>query len=344
MSGQQATAPRISYAAFQAMLADPTVPDARIAEYLAGDPDLSAPFAPALRPDPARVAIPPTAALAIRGAAAMRALNGVARWRRRQRFAASAGDGREVLLAEGDSWFQFPFLIKDVVDHLDATFRINCLSAAGDTLRNMAVENPEYVAALHDQVALPELRAFIFSGTANDFLGEDEETGESLLAQVVRPFTPGLSAEGHIDTPAFHERHEFVLETLRALLRKVQEVRPNLRVVLHGYDYVIPFGGPGETRGPTIYAREDQWLAGPLARHRGIHDHALQRGIIAALVDRLNALLASLCGGNVAHGEFPRAWYADLRGTLTRPADYADELHPTDAGFARIAAKIRPLL
>lgn len=344
MSGSTGAAAPIPYAQFQAMLADPAVPDQEIARYLTGDPEVSLPFAPALRPDPDLVIMPPATALAARGARGMRLMNSIARWRRRQRFDAAEGDGRPVLLAEGDSWFQFPFLLADVVDQLEGAFRINCLSAAGDTLRNMVIENPEYLEVLQDAASVSGLRAFLFSGTGNDFLGEDEETGESLLAQVVRPFTAGLSAEAHIDTPEFRRRFDFVREGLRTLLIKVDEARPGLRVVLHGYDHAFPFGGPQEVRPRQVYARQDQWIAGPLRTQRGITDFALQRGIVAALVDRLNDLIASLCGGNAARGEFPHGWHADLRGTLHHPADYADELHPTDAGFARVAAKIAPLV
>jgi hypothetical protein len=340
--GAAAPAP-ISHDAFRAMLADPRVPDKEIARYLTGSPGQSRPFDPMLRPDPVLVEIPPTVELATRAAGAMRALNDVARWRRRRRFEAAAPDDpRPVLLAEGDSWFQFPFMQDDVVDQLGARFRIRCLSAAGDTLRNMAVENPEYLETLEDQAALPGLRAFLFSGAGNDFLGEED--GQSLLAQVVRPRSTGLSAEAYIDTPALRERLDFVRDALRTLLRTVQQVRPGLRVVLHGYDYAFPFGGPQEARGKVAYARQDQWIAGPLGVHRGAHEYDTQRGIVVALVDRLNGLLASLCGGNTAGGEFAHAWHADLRGTLTRPSDYADELHPRDAGFRTVAAKIAALV
>ena len=88
------------------MLSDPQTPDQEIARYVMGDPAVSKPFAPALRPDPARVIIPPSAELATRGAAGMAVMNDITRWRRRKRFeAAEPGDPRPVVLAEGDSWF-----------------------------------------------------------------------------------------------------------------------------------------------------------------------------------------------------------------------------------------------
>jgi hypothetical protein len=41
------------------------------------------------------------------------------------------------IVSEGDSWFQFPFLLKDVIDWLSDDYAIWSLDAAGDTLANM---------------------------------------------------------------------------------------------------------------------------------------------------------------------------------------------------------------
>ncbi len=47
--------------------------------------------------------------------------NGLARFRRMQSFSRRLQKGvdQPVLVSEGDSWFQFPFLIREVIDHLN---------------------------------------------------------------------------------------------------------------------------------------------------------------------------------------------------------------------------------
>ena len=58
---------------------------------------------------------------------------------------------------------------------------------------------------------------------------------------------------------------------------------------------------------------------------------------MAALIDRTNEMTARVCVAN------PRAVHADLRGSV--PADqWADELHPTDEGFAAATRKLRGFL
>ena len=94
---------------------------------------------------------------------------------------------------------------------------------------------------------------------------------------------------------------------------------------LEGYKEVCP-----------IYAAPDEWLGKPL-RDKGITEANLQREIIAGMIDRLNERQRRLCGGNNVDGEFPNVFHVDVRGQL-QPRDWADELHPTDEGFAKVGA------
>jgi hypothetical protein len=55
------------------------------------------------------------------------------------------------------------------------------------------------------------------------------------------------------------------------------------------------------------------------------------------MIDRLNERQRRLCGGNNVDGEFPNVFHVDVRGLL-QPHEWADELHPTDEGFAKVGA------
>jgi hypothetical protein len=51
-----------------------------------------------------------------------------------------------------------------------------------------------------------------------------------------------------------------------------------------------------------------------------------------------------LCGGNVVGGAFKTAFHVDIRNTLGAVSEWADELHPTDAGFEKVARRFAPVL
>jgi hypothetical protein len=106
-----------------------------------------------------------------------------------------------------------------------------------------------------------------------------------------------------------------------------------LPILVHGYDYAVPdgrgfAGGWGPFPGP--------WLE-PGFREKGYGDPAVRLAIVEQLIDRFNAVLIEL--PSVPGLEHVR--HVELRGTLPRDATYeswwANELHPTQAGFEAVA-------
>jgi hypothetical protein len=133
MCADRITQAPVEASAFERMLLDPDVPDEALRPYLVESPEDTRAFQPSVRVNPDRVIAPETEA-----AVAMASLNGVARWRRLQRYKRDAADGRRLrIVSEGDSWFQYPFLLKDVIDWLSEHYAINSLDAAGDLLSDM---------------------------------------------------------------------------------------------------------------------------------------------------------------------------------------------------------------
>ena len=311
--------------------------------YFTGNKDLSPPFNPIIEVDRSRVMLDEFDEFRLEGAYAMNWANGVCRWRRQRAFEWRRGALHEtlpVIVAEGDSWFQFPILLADVVDQFDSDYYVWCVSAAGDTLENMVNSAPEYLEAI--SLHGPRPKVFLFSGAGNDFVGEEPD-GTSVLFRVLRDHEPGRPAAWYLQTDAFLARLAFIERAYGTVLESVErEFGGQVSVICHGYDHAIPWGGAGDPRNP-IWAAKDGWLSQPL-RARNITDHQLQREIIALLIDKLNELLIRQCGGNNSGGVFKHAYHADVRGTLPNVTDWADELHPTNSGFARVAKKMAPLL
>lgn len=333
-----------SFDELETLLADPDVPDTAIRPYLTGAPQVSLPFAPVVVPDPTRVAMRPLDETRVRGPGFLDWANRWSRWRRQKRFERrlAAGDPAPVLVSEGDSWFQFPILLDDVVDQLEPRYLIWSLDAAGDTLAAMTGPGREYVAPLVDPELGPRVRGFLFSAGGNDIIGEERGLDGRLrpvLETLVHERRPGLSAAAHIDEAALEERLARIEAGYRQVLETVATLRPGVFVVGHAYAYAIP-AHPADPRDPA-WTRHGGWLRDPL-RRRGFEEPEDQRTIVAALIDRLHARLERLMGGNCPGGAYPHGWLVDCRSLLDRSEEWADEIHPTDApgrGFARVAER-----
>lgn len=300
---------RITPAELNRKLADLSIPESELAKYFVTDDEQSGLFHPKLALNPATVELPadPVEARA-RSEAAMNFANGIARMRRRIRFDRMIADGYSgpVLVAEGDSWFQYPIKLEDTIDYLYAKgFAVRSLDAAGDTLENM-LKDHEYVDAIGETKA----SIFLFSAGGNDALG-----GGNLRAHL-RDFDPTLSPAAHV-LPSFEQLLDHALAMYERVLRDV-EALPGVVTICHGYDYVIPNAG--------------KWLGKPMIS-RGIKDGAVQRGIAAHMIDRFNERLRQLVA---RFGD--RAIHVDARGAVGNTLNvWHDELHPKNAGYGRVA-------
>ncbi|MBB4233243.1 hypothetical protein [Rhizobium mongolense] len=328
---------KISYAEFKKKLMDPDVPDSEIAPYLTADREASGPFDPRIEPDPKKVEMGPEAQMDVESA--IRWGNAICRWRRQQAFERriSSGVRKPVLVSEGDSWHQFPFLIEDVIDHLNLDFLIWSLDAAGDTADNMVNRNPEFMKALVEQKR-NKVAGFLFSGAGNDVIGEDL-LGNPVLGTLVKNFQRGKDAAWHVDKAKLSA----VLSQLEKGYQKlVSTVRMDpdfktLPIFFHGYGYAIPGGFPGDKRHP-IYAKQDEWLGGPL-KEKGIVDLKLQRDIVRVLIDALYDMLHSVAGNS----KTSFVYVVDVRGEL-KEGDWADEIHATSDAFGRVAARFKKVI
>lgn len=329
--------PEMTYPELLAKLHDPSIPERELRRYLKADLSRG-PFDPVVVPDPATVEV---SAAEMEAASAMAFGNGLARWRRRRRFndRRAAGETLPVVVSEGDSWFQFPFLIDDVVDQLAGDYLVWSLGAAGDTLANM-IAQAEYLRALRDLGA--DVRAFLFSAAGNDVIGADENN-VSALSKILKPDQAGEDPRNHIDAAAFAAVLGAITDGYRAVIRSVR-AEPGfatLPIVIHGYDkpFAYPFmdGGAPDPRPWQIYAARDEWLGSAFAQNR-IDDQTVRRNILAFLIDALYDTLEAVARTD-AHVHL-----VDCRGVLTAVGDWNDEIHGTDAGFAKVAERFRATL
>lgn len=310
------TEQRIKPEELNAKLADLTIPEKDLARFFEIDTQRSRAFKPVLKLNPQTVDLPadPEAARA-RSDAAMNFANRIARMRRLLKFERmTAGDyAGPIIVSEGDSWFQYPILLDDTIDHLyDRGFAIRSLDAAGDTLENMLAGH-EYLDAIQETGA----SIFLLSAGGNDALG-----GGDLRAHL-RYFDPALSPSAHL-LPSFEKLIDRTQVMYERVLREIDAL-PGVVTICHGYDYAIPNAG--------------KWLGEPMIS-RGITDPAFQRAIAMKMIDTFNdrlRLLVVRFGGRAVH--------VDARGAVgTTLKDWHDELHPTNEGYGRVAGRFADVI
>jgi len=240
------------------------------------------------------------------------------------------------LVAEGDSWFDYP--LYDVLRLLEDEhgFEVESVAHKGDRVEEMAYsggqleEMTRHLEKLLRRRVVP--RAIPLSGGGNDIAGR--EFGMLLnhaRSKGIRGFNKQV-VDGVID-----ERIRFAYITILSAVNRICEERlhKTLKILVHGYDYPVPdgrgfLGGWWLLPGP--------WLE-PGFREKGYESLDDRIEMTKELIDRFNAMLESL----LTLPELANVTYVDLRGTLSTNADYrtwwANELHPTPVGFQRIAQR-----
>jgi hypothetical protein len=249
------------------------------------------------------------------------------------------------LLAEGDSWFNYPF--HDVLAELEDEFNYDVRSGArwGDTAEHMAYGGGGSGRNLVRQFeklarAGHTPRAILLSCGGNDVAGEN-------FAALLNPRAsqhPGLNEDAV--RAIVDGRLRAAIITLIAWLKELGRGHfegQDVPVVLHGYGHPVP-DGRGVLGGAWILP--GPWLA-PGFLAKGYDDLAERRDLAAALIDRFNAMLQ----GVVSAGHWGSLRYVDVRATLSNELtgqrykqSWSNELHPTARGFAAVAARFHEVL
>jgi lysophospholipase L1-like esterase len=247
---------------------------------------------------------------------------------------AAGGPARAgVLVAEGDSWFDYPW--HDVLRMLedDHGYDVESVAHKGDTVESMAYggQLEEFTRLierlLRSQGVIPT--AILLSGGGNDVAGREF----GILINHVRSAHAGLNAQvvrGVIDERVF-DAYVAILAAVTAVCRR--RTGAPIPIIIHGYAHPVPdgrgvLGGWGALPGP--------WLQ-PGFHDKGFRERDTCVKMAADLIDRFNAMLRRV----TAMTEFNHVRYVDVRGALSNGADYrtwwANELHPTKRGFEAVA-------
>jgi lysophospholipase L1-like esterase len=245
-----------------------------------------------------------------------------------------------LLIAEGDSWFDYP--LHDVLRLLedDHGYDVESVAHKGDLVEDMAYaagQFEEFARRLEKLLRKGQVPdAILLSGGGNDIAGDEFAMLLNHAASGLPPINQDI-VRGVIDV-RLRNAYAFLISGLTELSKQILG-RP-IPIVLHGYDYPIP-DGRGFLGG--FFVLPGPWLE-PGFHKKGYADVAANAKVMRDLIDSFNAMLKSV--GSAP--QFTHVTYLDLRGTLetgsTYKKDWANELHPTAKGFATVAAKFAAVI
>lgn len=296
---------KISQQELIAKVKDLDVSDEEIANYFILDKESSEAFAPKIIPNPKLIVDN-----GLEGAFALNSFNKLARWRRNARYRRriKKWDGIRIV-AEGDSWFQYPLLLKDTIDQLcdlkNFKYAIYGLSEAGDLLSNIVSEDE-----ITEAVERENPDVLLISGGGNDMVGNGR------MSTLVHKFSANRLPENY-PNDKFDEFLDELERLYRQLFSRLLISRPHLKIIFHGYDNAIPQSGP--------------WLGKPLVK-QNIKKVSLQQKIVAVMIGRFNQRLEDVVidfSGSVFH--------VDCRKLIGDKTKWHDELHPKNEGFFKVA-------
>ena len=250
--------------------------------------------------------------------------------------AAMAGPRPLHLLADGDSWFDYPLGgAVPLVTCTDVIAQLPGLCAPAPKILNLAhhgdatttevglARTQKLINAIQDP-ANGGFDAILFSGGGDDVAGD--------------PFNIWLNDAASVGgNPAFglnQTRFNGVLSVIEASYLDLIELRdenlPGAPIFCHAYDIALPTGVGVCTEGPWLKPALDYcgWAGNPAGEAQIVKQALTQ---LAALLQRLAADPAN------------NLIFVPTQGTLA-PDQWANELHPTPEGFRLIAARFQAAL
>jgi hypothetical protein len=233
-----------------------------------------------------------------------------------------------IIVAEGDSWFEYPFA-KDLINFAGEEYAVLSLARAGDTWGDILDQdrNPPKrysdgtLKGLIHNLEKPEIRKFNFvmlSAGGNDLIGQ--------LTSCVHKFDPHRPEDEYIKhdgVGAFDAVLGLVLKDYKDCLKSITDL--GATVILHTYDYPNPTSG-------------GQYIGYPLEHvlHFPNGSVGLMRRVVNQMIDLFHDGLAA-----IADASKGKAILIDLRNTIGTK-DYLngpdgrlwqDEMHGNRAGF-----------
>jgi hypothetical protein len=235
------------------------------------------------------------------------------------------------IIAEGDSWFSFPKWLRtnlflEIEAWTDTTAATWSLARNGDTVAEMMYgQQYETLRRIFSDATLP-MDALLFSGGGNDLVAEN-------LPNFLNTYRDGMQWMDCVNMPFLDLRFQEVMNAYNRLADLRDAYRPGIYIFTHAYDFAVPSG-----KGVRIlmFVRGG-WLQKQFLK-KGVRSDDYQQEIITYILTRFAALMERI------EKERSGFVYVRTQGILNKDTDWGDELHPTTAGFKKIAYVMKKAL
>jgi len=236
------------------------------------------------------------------------------------------------ILAEGDSWFDYPvpFFGGGIVPRLEDRLGVPILNLAkaGDEVRYMLGVEERRLLTRHLKQGCPAggpWDLLLFSGGGNDIV-------DNPMALWVREWDAARPPAAHVHTARFASALALVRAGYEDLIELRDRWSPSTHLLFHAYDFAIPDGRGVCFLGP--------WLE-PTFALKKFPSLAAASAVVEAMLRQFAAMLADLATA-------PKVSFLDGQGTLPRKTtSWHNELHPSKKGYDAFAdlfhAKVKSL-
>lgn len=269
------------------------------------------------------------------------------------------------VLAEGDSWFNYPIILTDIIDRIimEKDLAVYSIASGGDWLLNM-LTGRQYVEEL--SISHPEW--FLISGGGNDLVGarrlatilqpdggsiefdknkwtqylidDFAEKKEVPLREDFYEGLPFLSKDFYALLMFFHLQYYFLFNGILKTEKDCVSKFEGIKIITQGYDYPIPshdkqFGiNPLRWYIPFVrkFLGHGSWLKTPF-QIRGINDK-MQQKVLYAMIYLFNEMMIELGDIFNKKHQMRRVFHIDSRDSVGQDG-WTDELHPTPVHFIK---------
>ena len=239
-----------------------------------------------------------------------------------------------IIVAEGDSWFDYP-LRKDVLDFLtEKGFAIKRFSKYGDTLENMVYGSdykkdkktgivnhmgPVSLQEVHNAVKEFKPAIFLFSAGGNDIVGT--EISAYLNHKHSKP-------ADLLNRPIFEERLVQMSASIETYIKQIHKIHKKCHILMDGYAYpkVNDIGYKLlkiNLIGPWIF---------PNMCKKAITEKKDHNRIVRELVDGFNEVLSNLAN------KYHYFHHIDIRDKFPDDKDWHNEIHLNTKAYKALAS------